>query len=178
MTHLNQVLQGHLNSTQWRPNAATGKGGGKGTFAKTNQANVHIQQSGADFAAAVKKAVSAELSKTAAKDDQAKKREEAEAKNAEKKRLKALEQEERKVAGAVARPTRLCYRPSCLFAGTYSTSAKCFSCKICFEAPAVPTPTPVATALPPTNSPLRRQEASERQPQRPLGALAASTFPL
>ena len=164
LAYLNKVLQGHLKSTQWYPASSTtqsgggkastkgkgaNKGKGPGPFAATNQANVQLQSSAAEFTAAVDKAVAAALHKVTTKEEQAKVKEDMAARNAEKKRLKAVELEERKAAGSVARPTQLCLWPKCLFAGTYSTSAKCYVCKQPFAAP-VPTPTPTPTTPAPT----------------------------
>ena len=149
LAYLWKVLNGHLNSTTWTPpavdkgSASKSKGGSKGkgpgAFAATNQANVKVQGSATQLAAAVDKAVAAALNKATTAEVQAKKKEEE---NAERNRLKKLKNEQaaadRKAAGLTAKETRFC--TACLFQGTYATSMKCFDCKVPFAAPLVPTP--------------------------------------
>ena len=135
LPYLWRVLNKHEASAGAKPTKpTTGKGASKGSFAASNQSSVQFQTS-------VAKAVAVALKE---RDEKTGKQQEATDKAAEKKRLKLEEQEQRKANGNVARPCRLCLQPNCYFNGTYQTSMKCFLCKIPFDAPIVPTPTPLA----------------------------------
>ena len=134
-----------------KPGKGAGKGSGKSSFTRSNQANVVVQQTTKQLADAADKALQAAADRKVARDDKQQAGTDRAAQNAERNRLK----KEQRDAGRAAqgpRETQICL--NCTFKGTYATSKRCLVCTIPFAvsnsaAPASPPPSATPAAPPP-----------------------------